>query len=94
MLRLFFEGMITVPTVGLCSGISFSSSFEMKVFQSGSIFIHLAFSSYLIRPCSERDLEISISCSTGMCNIFESSIRLCHAPFLILSKKSSTIPNT
>lgn len=41
-------------------------------------------------PCSERISEIFVSCSVGSSSFFESWVRMCHVPSLMMLKKLSS----
>jgi len=90
---LSWEGMMTVPTVGLCSASSSLLASERRGLHSELILTHLASSRYWMSPCSERVSEILASCSVGRDSFSESWVRLCHAPSLMRSKKSSNFDN-
>ena len=92
IVTLSWEGMMTVPTVGLCSASSSLAS-ERTGLHSGSILTHPASSRYWMSPCSERVSEILASCSVGSDSSFESWVRLCHAPSLMRFKKLSIFDN-
>ena len=67
-------------------GIFGSSSVGRRSVQMDCIFILWFFSSYLMRPRLERNLESSFSLTVEMARWFESSSMLCHAPFLMAVK--------
>lgn len=43
--------------------------------------------------CSDRVFEISVSWLRGMSSFLESLVRLCHVPFLMELRKSSSFVN-
>ena len=80
---------MNVAKVVLGSG-SLSSS-GRRSFQTGSILILSVFSSCFNRPCSTRTFENSESFSAGIPSWSESSLTLCHAPFLMTVKNLSRL---
>jgi len=86
---LVFGGMIKVATVVFGSGSSPSSG--RRSFHSGSIFILWVLSSYLRRPCSERNFDNSVSLLVGSPRCSDNSSMLCHASSLITVKNLSML---
>ena len=82
-------GMINVATV--IFGSVDSSSCGRRSFHMGSIFILLVFSSYLMRPWSERYFENLTSLLVWIPSWSVSSSSLCHSPFLMAMKKLSML---
>ena len=62
---------------------SAGSSSGRRSFHMGSIFILWVFSSYLMRPCSERSFDNFVSLLVWSPSWSDSSSMLCHAPFLM-----------
>jgi len=88
MSMLVSGGMMKVATVVFVSG---SSGSGRRSFHMGSIFILWVLSSYLRRPCSERNSENSVSLLVRSPSWSDSSSMLCHAPFLMIVKNLSML---
>jgi len=80
-------GMMNVAMVVLRS--TDSSSLGRRSFHTGSILILSVLSSYLRRPCSERNFENSASLLVSTPSCCDISSMLCHDPFLIMVKNLS-----
>ena len=66
-------------------------SLGKNVFHSGLIFIFWFSSWYWIMPWLDRERDNSISFSMATSSWSASSLRLCHAPSLMVSKNSSLL---
>lgn len=82
-------GITNVATVVLGSDRSFGSG--RRSFHMGSIFIRLALSSYLSRPCSDKNFENSVNLLAETPSCSDSSSILCHAPSLMTLKNFSIV---
>lgn len=89
MSMLACGGITKLATIGLV--VLVSSSVGRRSVHMGCIFILWFFSSYLMRPRLERNLESSSSLTVEMASWLESWSRLCHVPFLMAAKSVSIL---